>query len=398
MKGMIQSMSGVLTVELTSPNPAESIQQILSKQIEISNLDFLSELTVTFQIQRKDFKRLRQFAEKHGLALKLLNRQGVYWKLRSLLRRPLFVSGMICLLLLFWVLPGRILIVEVEGNDTVPSRMILEAAAESGIGFFSSAREVRSEKMKNTLLAKLPQLGWAGVNTYGSRAVITVRERNEEPQSEAKKGVSSIVAERDAIILSCTVTKGTGLVSPGQAVQAGQTLISGYTDCGISIEATRAEGEICGITKRNLTVVTPMNESLRAKNGEADTKYALLLGKKRINLYKGSGISPVSCVKMYSEYVLTLPGGFRLPVTLITETVTEYEAVQTERNLQTVEQELSRFADRYLRSIMIAGHITDRAEYFEASDVFRFVGSYACREQIGRDKSEQIGVYNGKTD
>lgn len=31
--------------------------------------------------------------------------------------------------------------------------------------------------MKNALLSAIPELQWAGVNTYGCRAVISVRER-----------------------------------------------------------------------------------------------------------------------------------------------------------------------------------------------------------------------------
>jgi hypothetical protein len=48
-------------------------------------------------------------------------------------------------------------------------------------------------------------------------------------------------------------------------------------------------------------------------------RYSILLGKKRINFYKGSGIYDGSCVKMVSQYHLTLPGDYVLPVTVVKE-------------------------------------------------------------------------------
>jgi sporulation protein YqfD len=147
-------------------------------------------------------------------------------------------------------LPTRVLFIHVEGNSTVEERRILEAAQECGIRFGASRRQVRSEKMKNRLLEKVPELKWAGVNTSGCTAVISVREQPVQEQRTGYTGISSIVAACDGRITSCTVTKGNGLCAPGQVVQKGQLLISGYLDCGICIRVTGAEGEIFAETRQ----------------------------------------------------------------------------------------------------------------------------------------------------
>ncbi len=396
--GFLKALPGLLTVELTSADTAQTIRNLIEMGVEAYDTKFIGELTVVCQIRRLDLKRLKAYADKRGIRLRVLRRHGLYWKLRALAQRPVLIFGLLALLYLGWTVPGRIYFVEVQGNGTVPTNLILDAAQESGIRFGASRREVRSEKMKNALLSKVPELQWAGVNTYGSRAVITVRERNEETDTEAAPGVSSIVASRDGVILSCTVTRGNGLVVPGQAVKAGQVLISGYTDCGISIEATRAQGDIFARTSQELTVVTPQSHWVRVSKTGKEVKYSLIIGKMRINFFKGSGISGGSCVKMYSEYVLTLPGGLTLPVRLIRETVSQYEMAETETGEETAKAALSAFADRYLRSRMIAGTIIQRYETLELSDAYRLTGRYACEEMIGRERYEEIGVYHGKTD
>jgi sporulation protein YqfD len=398
MIGMFKSISGLMELELTSADPARTVQDLLQLGVQFYELSVANDLNVTFQIQKGDYAKIQQYAKKRGFTLEIKGKRGIYWSICSALRRPVLILGLILAFAVFWFVPGRIYLFEVQGNDTVPSRLILEAAADCGIRFGISSREVRSEKMKNALLARLPQLQWAGINTYGSRAVITVRERNQEEELDRTPGVSSIVADRDGIVISCTVSEGSPMVAPGQAVQKGQVLISGYTYCGLSIEATRAEGEVFARTMRNLTVKTASTPLGRTRKSIENVKYSLLIGKKRINFYKGSGISDGSCVKMYSKYVLTLPGGFSLPVVLIKESVTKWETEEAVPDKELVHAEMEQFAERYLRGQMIAGTIIRHQTSYADEGEFTMTGQYECQEMIGRVRPEQIGVYNGKTD
>ena len=162
-------------------------------------------------------------------------------------------------------LPTRIFFVRVEGNVTTPTRLILDAAGESGIRFGASRRAVRSEKMKTALLSALPHLHGAGGNTSGCVATGSVRQRTEPEVTGQDRAVSSIVASRDGFIVSATVTRGNSLCRVGQSVKAGQVLISGYTDCGICIQATRAEGETCAQTSREFAAVTPAQWTARGE-------------------------------------------------------------------------------------------------------------------------------------
>ena len=398
MIGMFKSMSGLMELELTSADPAQTLQNLLGLGIQLFEVHTVSELTVTFRIRRKDYVAIRQYAQKQGISISLLQKSGLYWSFRTAIGRHILMIGIILTAAAFWLISGRVFLFEVQGNNTVPTKLILEAASDCGIRFGVSGREVRSEKMKNALLARVPQLQWAGINTYGSRAVITVRERNQEEGLDHAPGVSSIIADRDGMIISCTVADGNPVVVPGQVVRKGQLLISGYTDCGLSIKATRAEGEVFARTRRDLTVKMPFNRVERTEQSAQNVKYSLQVGKKRINFYKGSGISDAGCVKMYSKYVLTLPGGFSLPVVLIKETVIKWETAEAVPEEESVHAEMERFAEGYLRSQMIAGSIIQRQTAFGIDGVYVMTGQYECQEMIGRVQPEQIGVNNGKTD
>lgn len=392
-----KSLGGMVEVSLTSADPAAALRAVSAAGITVYSADRPeTDITARFRIRRRDYRKLKALADRHGYDLKMVRLGGIYWTAKGLLRRPVLLAGILILLVLVMYLPSRVFFFRVEGNETIPTRLILEKCQACGISFGASRRAVRSEKMKNALLEAIPQLQWAGVNTSGCVATITVRERSLAETKESAAGVSSIVAARDGVIAECTVTKGNPICKVGQAVKAGEVLVSGYTDCGICIRATRAEAEIYAFTQRKLSVVTPANWQKRGEAVRQEKKYAVIIGKKRINFYKGSGISDTGCDKMYEESYVTLPGGFQLPVILVTEVWTYYDYEETAGEEEYAAAALSEFAESYLTQRMIAGQILSRAETVsEADGVFCLEGNYACLEMIGQVRSEEIITPNG---
>ena len=130
---------------------------------------------------------------------------------------------------------------------------------------------------------------------------------------------------------------------------------------------------------------------------DSKTKYSMQIGKKLINFYDNSRISDTSCVKIYDETVLTLPGGFGLPVILITETWIYYDLLTAASTEELDFQWLSDYSKDYLQGQMIAGQILTTNETSEFQDgVFCYTANYACREMIGQVKKEETIQYNGK--
>lgn len=397
--GFFRSLAGMIRLELTSADKEAALRRMSEAGIEIIGAENCGELSVRFTVARVHLRRIQELAQQKGERLIVLERKGLFWPLWRLHRRPVLLAGLLLMCLLAFGIPGRVLFVEVEGNEKIPDNLILEAAQEAGIRFGASRRAVRSEEMKNELLGALAQLQWAGVNTYGCRAVISVRERAMEPQLSVPEAVSNVVASCDGVITSLTVTRGNALCAVGQAIRKDQVLISGYVDHGLTVTATSAEGEIFAQTQHELTAVMP-SEILRRGDQTARKRfYSLILGKKRINFMKGSGIYDGTCVKMYTEYCLTLPGGYRLPVILVKETISECD-VRPQISEETQAQRLlTDFAKGYLRQQLVAATILDAQEDFYCdAGVYRLKGRYDCTEMIGRKQSEQIGDFHGKTD
>ena len=385
------SLNGMVRLEITAADPAQVLSALYDHGIPLTNIQYVDELTVHLQVTRLYAKKVKAYVEKRGNKCIILSQKGLYWRFYRLRKRPVLIGGLAVYLLLTVFLPTRICFFRVEGNQHVPDKLILELASQCGLSFGTERRNVRSEKVKNALLSAVPELEWVGINTAGCVATISVRERQISEELQQPQGVSSIIAIRDGVIQEMTVTGGSAVCKPGETVQEGQVLISGYTDCGLSIRAERAKGEIYATTNHELIFVMPENSHARGTDTSVRKNYSVIIGKNRINFFQGSGILDSSCVKMYEENYLTLPGGFILPIGIVSET-----CIYSEESVPTVSPEesndlLSELAQSYLHDQMVAGQILTRQEEFAQLDgAFCLEGKYECLEMIGRERNEEI--------
>ena len=397
--GAISSIWGEVNTEIISASPADVLTKANDAGITLSNVVFKSEICVSVTVDRLQYPFLKSIVEHRGEKIRVLHRKGMFYLISNLRSRPFLMVGIVMLMILSLYLPTRVLFVEVEGNLRIPDRLIIHRAQQCGIGFGASRREVRSEKMKNALLSAIPELRWAGVNTKGCVAVITVLERNEEDENTQTAGVSNIVASRDGVICEATVLKGNLQCRVGQAVKRGQLLISGYTDCDRFIRVCDAEGEIKAYTKREIEIITPKDYKRKGKIFKEKTRYRLLVGKNIINFFKDSGISDTTCVKMYEQRYLSLPGGFQLPVALLIERIFSYDYDSFCDSESTDYLWIRDQAEQYLKLQMSAGVILSKNDSFLLDeDVCRYNGDYSCVEMIGHKLSEEIMIDNGKRD
>lgn len=362
------------------------IRRLSNSGMQIFDVTQSDDFTIHFVTRTRIDHKIVSILEQHTDNYQI-TRGATLWSLvQSLIRRPFLLFTVVILFVLTIYIPTHVLIVHVNGNAAIPKSHIISVAYECGIRFGASRKEVRSEHIKNQMLSKLPLLEWVGVNTHGCVAEISVREGAVPESVKSNDAVGNIVASRDGVILDCTTLQGTQVCKPGQAVTKGQLLVSGYTDCGIYIQATLAKADILATTTRNLSVVTPNTMYSRQKSTHSERRYRLIIGNILINFYKDSGISPTTCVKIQTEHPLTLPGGFTLPIRIIAEQLTNYECVPAETDTVWA----SDYGQEYLKSQMIAGTILSKDVHtLSSAGVSQYEETYFCTEMIGELKLEE---------
>lgn len=383
--------------EATCGDVAQTLKALTRHGISLYDVVHKSELSVRFSVSSDDVNKVKQILGRRGDGFEqLISSPGSVFLNRIKKRWVLLLAIIFIFGFSIW-LPTRIFFVNVTGNSAIPTAMVEEKVAELGVCFGVKRAEIRSEALKNAMLSQMPELDWVGITTAGCVATVEIREKPSiEKKAVKSENVASIIANTDGVIEEITVTKGIALCNRGQAVKKGQVLISGYEDCGLFIKATQAQGEVTAQTMRQIDAICPSNISLRCQERNVETSYRLLIGKKFINFKNNSGISPASCVKIYEQKYLTLPGGFRLPIALVKETVVSYETKACELDEADFHW-IGQMLDLYTVNQMSAGTILSKKSIGSLQeDYFRVKGFYICREQIGKYRIEEIRIHDRK--
>ena len=380
---------GFVRAQIISADSMDFLWKLAKENIPVTDVKFTDLLTFQLTVSAKCLQKLQEVSQRENVQLRILQNLGVFHILISKLKRPLIPFAVLIWVALLLYLPSKVLFVNVIGNNQIDTERILEKAEICGLSFGADRRKIRSEKIKNALLSEIPELQWVGVNTRGCLAEITVQERVLPARDQGALPVGNIVASRDGVITEIVTTRGTALCRPGQAVSKGQLLVSGYTDSGFALRAEVASAEVFAVTERPQTAVWMQKSFFRGENIDTCAEYSIQIGKNVVELFRRGKVPDSRCCKILETAVLTLPGGFCLPIKLIKETNMQYADAEVCCFAQ--EAEIKELLDGYLKNQMLMGKIRSSDYRIKAvNDISHIRAIYICEEMIGMLRKEEI--------
>ena len=386
LKHLVNLVKGEVTGKVESGFPERVLNLCAEYGITFWDLDWASPVEFTFTMTRRDWKRLRRLSRKIDCDMTAVGWKGTPFFLGRIRHRyGLWVTLAVCTALVFW---GSFFIwdFEIEGNVTVSSQEILRALDKYGVGFGTYGFDVDSSELRNYILLEIPELSYIAVNVKGCRAYVQVRERILPPEIVSKREPGNTVAVKDALVTDIQPWDGGKMVLPGTTVEQGQLLISGVVQDNVTgVRYLRGMGKVYGRTWYSLQCRVPLTVQEKVYTGKESTRRALLVGKKRWNLYFSSSFLGDTCDKITSWEKWELPGGVALPVTTASETLRFYELVERERT----EEDALALADTVLtarlEAYMEEGQVLSRELTSQVVDGNLVVTLVAeCQEQIGR--------------
>lgn len=334
-------LRGAVRVEISGAAPERLLNAMSAAGIEFWDAEPSADgFTLRLGLYSRDLAGARALAGRCQCELKPLRVSGVPAVRRALRRRiALLVTAVLC----FALLAASSLFVwdiRVEGNENVSTGEILRALADAGVEPGAFWPGWSSDEIRNSVILDIPELAWLGVSVDSSRAVIRVRERTPAPELVTDEGVGSVTAAATGIIESMRVYQGAPLAAVGDAVVAGETLVSGEMPSEVGdTRYVRASAEVTARTWYELSAAAPIEYTALESAGE-HTRWALVIGDRRINFFLGSSQTPPGCGKIITEYPLEWEGVFTLPITLVREQICEYEQSAAAHDEAALEEEL----------------------------------------------------------
>lgn len=393
VRDVVNLLRGSVSLEVTGEFPERFLNLCAQRGSAFWGVDWPDSHTLRLTVAWQDRVGLEELAERTGCVIAQGGKRGLPPFLTRFKKRYALLAGLTAALLAFCLLGRVVMVVEVEGNERVPSAVILTELRRLGLrpGAYGPGLSVRD--ISNEALLRMEDLSWMAVNLHGIRAQVLVREKIPKPELLDETILGDIVAEAPGIVTRVETWAGDPAVEEGDTVLAGEVLIRGsvrmdppqYSEREPLWMAVRAMGRVEGRTWRILTASIPLTAEVKAPTGEEKTFWSATILGQRVNFYQNSGIPFDRYDKISKTWNVRLPGG-SLPFTLRREICQGWETAETSIDLQAAQamleqQLLRRLQDQLGQTGTVVSHSFSAQETGEGLKVTL---TAECEEELGR--------------
>lgn len=394
MKRLMNFLQGMVTITVTGAFPERLINLCAQEGVDFWGLAWLDEHTLRLTTRRRQMSVLRRLAQRVGCEVGVEASRGLPDFVLRFRARYAFLVGLALSLCAVTVLSRFVLTIEVTGNDRVPTAVILTQLRQLGVrpGVYGPA--IDRQQIAQEAMLQMEDLAWMGINLYGTRLEVIVRETVKMPERVDETGYYDIVAEADGIITQVEAELGQAAVRERDTVLAGETLISGtvsmeppkYSDLPIRYYQTHARGRVWARTWRTLTAATSLETWVKDYTGQEDSVWSLNLMGRRIQLWGGEVNEPL-CEKRTEVWQAVLPGDVKLPVTLSKELCRVYETRGVKVNLEAAQTLLEEQLEKRLEKLVGEDGQVEATEFSAQVEngLLRVTLQAECREEIGKE-------------
>ena len=395
MKWLINLLRGYVEVHVTGAFPERLLNLCAQHSLQFWRLCWHDETSFTFRVSLRDRKRLDELAQRSMCELREGGRRGAAAVAeRMVQRRWGFVIGLGLCFLAVSFLSKFLLVVEVTGNETVPTAVILSQLQRVGVRPGAYGPAIREKEVANEALLGLPELSYLAVNIYGTRAEVVVHEAEKKPKLLDESIPTDVVARADGILEDISAQSGRALFQDGDVVAKGEVLITGeldlkepeYGTVDLGRLVVHAAGSATARTWRTLEETVPLTAWGRAYTGEARKGYGIKILWFDLDFLQNSSISGGRYDKITRTEQLTL-FDHPLPVWFTSTTLWPYELEERPVDQEEVVLRLEQVLSARLAELMRANHgQVLRTDFVTREENGRLTVTLLaeCREEIGR--------------
>ena len=359
------------------------------KQIILWNLERKDNITLVADIDKKEFKRLREISRKTKCKVKIQNKIGLPFVVRKYKKRKIFFILLVLIFLLIFSLSHFIWNIEVECSSNISKDEIISLVENEGLKIGALKNSVDTKEVINKLRLERDDIAWVGIEIKGTNAIIKIEEADAKPDIIDDDDYCNIVADKEGVITKISAGNGTPLVKEGDVVKNGDVLIAGYMEGKYTgKQYVHSIGEVQAKVWYKNTQKVYFKETKKEETGNLENKYSVKINNFQINFHKS-----IPNFKKYDTIETTeklkLFSNFYLPIEIIKYEYKEYNEVPVIHSVEESKQIGIEKAEEELKKEIENKEITDKKinvrtekDYIEVELI------YEVKEQIGIE--EQI--------
>ena len=235
----LKYMKGYLRVRVWGFSPERFMNLCSNKGILL--WDIVREGDVYYMnITLKGFWEIRPIAKKTGARVAILERYGLPFFLPRLLKRKMFVLGLV-LAVVFWTVSSFFIWdINLNGNYQITDDVFQNFLKENQVRIGMRRDELDIQELEKQIRRQFPQITWASARLDGTKLLIDIKE-NDAPIATREHAVDEkhsmgesqdapgrdLVAEYNGRVVSIIVRSGVPKVAIGDTVEKGTVMVEG---------------------------------------------------------------------------------------------------------------------------------------------------------------------------
>lgn len=330
MKDLNKLAKGTVRIEVCGSEPEKLLNFLAENGIEFWDISPKNDFSVMLTVNAADYPEVSARNGRNGIEIKLLSSRGGKNIGKALKRRYAFCAGLCLCIVALAVSSLFIWSIETEGNEKISYAELTRELSECGVKYGAFWPAVSSDRVRDEMLIKMPEIAWLSVNVHNSRVRVVVHERIEKPEIVSEKGFSDICAEKSGVITKLSVLEGRANAAIGDTVLKGDVLISGTVTSETAQERrVNALGTATARTWYEINARVPLYEDVKTSEKHKKTTLSLIVGKNRIKIFGDSRNRYDSCDKIVKLKRASVGDVFILPLGILIERYTEYDTTPT---------------------------------------------------------------------
>lgn len=387
---LLKYIRGYLRIRVSGFSPERFMNLCSNKGILLSNI--VREGDVYYMnINLKGFWALRPIVRKTGTRVVVLERYGLPFFLPKLLKRKVFVGGLL-LAVAFWMWSSLFIWdIELSGNYRITEDMFTAFLSENQVAVGMKKNDLDIETLEKEIRRQFPEITWASAKLEGTRLQIAIKE-NDAPilavQEEEETG-KDLVSQYDGTIVSIMVRSGVPKVSVGDTVEKGTVLVEGKVPIYNEDTTVReylyvnADADIILEHTRSFSARLPFDYIQKEYTGREKRKFYLRVGNKEWKMPQDRPFLVYDSVIKESRPLLFEK--LSIPIYIGSYTHREYLNVEYEYSLDEAREQLNEKLLAFLASLEEKGvQIIEKDVKIDTNDSSWVIsGQFIVREAVG---------------
>ncbi len=287
----LKYMRGYLRVRLWGFSPERFMNLCSNKGILL--WDIVREGDAYYMcISLQGFWELKPILKKTGTRVAILERYGLPFLIPRLLKRKIFILGLL-FTLAFWMISSfYIWNIEITGNQQITEDIFQSFLEQNQVTVGMRRDELNIGELEKQIRRQFPEITWASARLEGTRLQIDIKE-NDAPiiieKQETSQG-TDLIAEYDGTVTAMIVRSGVPCVSIGDVVEAGTVLVEGRVPVYNEDKTVReycyvdADADILLEHTMDFSENLPLDYVRKEYTGREKARYYLKLGSRTYRL------------------------------------------------------------------------------------------------------------------